>query len=38
MNKSKNILLALILNVVMSLFVIYLNPRFDILTLIGFYL
>ena len=36
MNKSKNILLALILNVVMSLFVIYLNPRFDILTLIGF--
>lgn len=38
MNKSKNILLALILNVVMSLFVIYLNPRFDILTLIGFLL
>ena len=36
MNKNKNILLALILNVVMSLFVIYLNPRFDILTLIGF--
>ena len=36
MNKSKNILLALILNVVMSLFVIYFNPRFDILTLIGF--
>ena len=36
MNKSKNILFALLLNVVMSLFVIYLNPRFDILTLIGF--
>ena len=38
MNKNKNILLVLILNVVMSLFVIYLNPRFDILTLIGFLL
>lgn len=38
MSKNKNILLALILNVVMSLFVIYLNPRFDILTLIGFLL
>ncbi|MDU3212419.1 HAMP domain-containing sensor histidine kinase [Anaerococcus sp.] len=36
MSKNKNILLVLILNVVMSLFVIYLNPRFDILTLIGF--
>ena len=36
MNKSKNILLALILNILMSLFVVYLNPRFDILTLIGF--
>lgn len=38
MNKSKNILLALILNILMSLFVVYLNPRFDILTLIGFLL
>ena len=36
MNKSKNILLVLILNFIMSLFVVYLNPRFDILTLIGF--
>ena len=36
MNKNKNILLVLILNLLMSLFVIYLNPRFDILTLIGF--
>ena len=36
MNKSKNILLVLILNLIMSLFVVYLNPRFDILTLIGF--
>lgn len=36
MNKSKNILLVFILNLLMSLFVIYLNPRFDILTLIGF--
>ena len=36
MNKSKNILLALILNILMSLFVVYLNPRFDILTLVGF--
>ena len=36
MNKSKNILLVLILNLLMSLFVVYLNPRFDILTLIGF--
>ena len=35
MNKSKNILLVLILNLLMSLFVIYLNPRFDVLTLIG---
>ena len=35
MNRSKNILLVLILNLLMSLFVIYLNPRFDILTLIG---
>lgn len=38
MNKSKNILLVLILNLIMSLLVIYLNPRFDILTLIGFLL
>ena len=38
MNKSKNILLALILNILMSLFVVYLNPRFDILSLIGFLL
>ncbi|MDO5027852.1 MAG: HAMP domain-containing sensor histidine kinase [Bacillota bacterium] len=36
MNKNKNILLVLILNLLMSLFVIYFNPRFDILTLIGF--
>ena len=36
MNKNKNILLVLILNLLMSLFVIYLNPRFDVLTLIGF--
>ncbi|WP_311433383.1 HAMP domain-containing sensor histidine kinase [Finegoldia magna] len=35
MNKNKNILLVLILNLLMSLFVIYLNPRFDVLTLIG---
>ena len=35
MNKNKNILLVLILNLIMSLFVVYLNPRFDILTLIG---
>lgn len=38
MNKNKNILLVLILNLIMSLLVIYLNPRFDILTLIGFLL
>ena len=38
MNKNKNILLVLILNLIMSLFVVYLNPRFDILTLIGFLL
>ena len=36
MNKNKNILLVLILNLIMSLLVIYLSPRFDILTLIGF--
>lgn len=35
MNKNKNILLVLILNLLMSLFVIYLNPRFDVLNLIG---
>lgn len=38
MNKNKNILLVLILNLIMSLLVIYLNPRFDVLTLIGFLL
>ena len=38
MNKNKNILLVLILNLLMSLFVVYLNPRFDILSLIGFLL
>ena len=38
MNKNKNILLVLILNLFMSLFVVYLNPRFDILSLIGFLL
>lgn len=36
MSKNKNILLVLILNFIMSMFVVYLNPRFDILTLIGF--
>lgn len=36
MSKNKNILLVLILNLIMSMFVVYLNPRFDILTLIGF--
>ncbi|GAB7231325.1 sensor histidine kinase [Facklamia hominis] len=38
MSKHKNILLVLILNLLMSLFVIYLSPRFDVLTLIGFLL
>ena len=38
MSKNKNILLVLILNLIISLFVVYLNPRFDILTLIGFLL
>ena len=38
MSKNKNILLVLILNLIMSLFLVYLNPRFDILTLIGFLL
>ena len=36
MRKNENILLVLILNLIMSLFVVYINPRFDILTLIGF--
>ena len=36
MSENKNILLVLILNFIMSMFVVYLNPRFDILTLIGF--
>ncbi|MDU5251672.1 HAMP domain-containing sensor histidine kinase [Anaerococcus vaginalis] len=35
---NKKTLLVLILNLLMSLFVVYLNPRFDILTLIGFLL
>ena len=35
---NKKTLLVLIINLLMSLFVIYLNPRFDILTLIGFLL
>ena len=38
MSKNKNILLVLILNLIMSLFVVYINPRFDILTLFGFLL
>ena len=38
MNKNKNILFVLILNLITSLLVVYLNPRFDILTLIGFLL
>ena len=33
---NKKTLLVLILNLLISLFVVYLNPRFDILTLIGF--
>lgn len=36
MRKNKRILLIIFLNLLMSLFVVYLNPRFDILTLIGF--
>lgn len=36
MRKNKRILLIIVLNLLMSLFVVYLNPRFDILTLIGF--
>ena len=35
---NKKTLLVLILNLIMSLLVIHLNPRFDILTLIGFLL
>ena len=38
MRKNKRILLIIVLNLLMSLFVVYLNPRFDILTLIGFLL
>ena len=38
MDRNKNILLVLILNLLMSLLVIYLSPRFDILTLLGFLL
>lgn len=38
MRKNKTILLIIVLNLLMSLFVVYLNPRFDILTLFGFLL
>ncbi|HGD1216131.1 TPA: sensor histidine kinase [Streptococcus agalactiae] len=38
MRKNKRILLIIVLNLLMSLFVVYLNPRFDILTLMGFLL
>ena len=38
MRKNKRILLIIVLNLFMSLFVVYLNPRFDILTLFGFLL
>lgn len=38
MRKNKRILLIIVLNLLMSLFVVYLNPRFDILTLLGFLL
>lgn len=38
MRKNKRILLIIVLNILMSLFVVYLNPRFDILTLFGFLL
>ena len=38
MRKNKRILHIIILNLLMSLFAVYLNPRFDILTLIGFLL
>ncbi len=38
MRKNKRISLIIALNLSMSLFVVYLNPRFDILTLFGFLL
>lgn len=38
MRKNKRILLIIVLNLLMSLFVVYLNPRFDIITLFGFLL
>lgn len=38
MRKNKRILLIIVLNLLMSLFVVYLSPRFDVLTLIGFLL
>ena len=38
MRKNKRISLIIALNLSMSLFVVYLNPRFDILTLLGFLL
>ena len=38
MRKNKRILLIIVLNLLMSLFVVYLNPRFDILTLLRFLL
>lgn len=38
MRKNKRILLIIAINLLMSLFVVYLNPRFDILTLFGFLL
>ena len=38
MRKNKRNLLIIVLNLLMSLFVVYLNPRFDILTLFGFLL
>ena len=38
MRKNKRILLIIVLNLLMSLFVVYLNPRFDILTFLGFLL
>ena len=38
MRKNKRILLIIVLNLLMSLFVVYLNQRFDILTLLGFLL
>ena len=38
MRKNKRILLIVAINLLISLFVVYLNPRFDILTLFGFLL